>query len=43
MIKTYKFSVKSEGKRWYENIKIDLTEIMTVGVIWIHLAQDTDR
>jgi hypothetical protein len=39
---------RSEGKtplgrprrRWEDNIKMDLTEIVIVGVNWIRLAQD---
>jgi hypothetical protein len=42
---------KSEGKRalgrhrrrWEDNIKMDLWEIVFRGVGWIHLAQDRDR
>jgi hypothetical protein len=43
--------VKPEGKtplgrarrRWEDGIKMDLREIGSGGVEWIHLAQDRDR
>jgi hypothetical protein len=47
----YKILVgKPEGKRplgrhrrrWKDNIKLDLMEILLEGVEWIHLAQDRD-
>jgi hypothetical protein len=31
------------GRRWEDNIKMDLREIGFGDVDWIHLAQDTDR
>jgi hypothetical protein len=30
-------------RRWYDGIKMDLTEIGWGGVEWIHLAQDRDQ
>jgi hypothetical protein len=30
-------------RRWEDNIKIDLKEIVLEGVHWIHLLQDRDR
>jgi hypothetical protein len=43
--------VKPEGKRqlgrprhiWKGNSKMDVTEIVCVGLDWIHLAQDRDQ
>jgi hypothetical protein len=42
---------KPEGKRplgrprcrWEDNIKMDLQEVVYVGMDWIELAQDVDR
>jgi hypothetical protein len=31
------------GRRWEDNIKMDLMEIWFGDVGWIHLAQDRDR
>jgi hypothetical protein len=31
------------GRRWKDNMKIDLKEIIWEGVDWIHLAQDMDE
>jgi hypothetical protein len=31
------------GRRWEDNIKMDLREIEFGDVDWIHLAQDRDR
>jgi hypothetical protein len=31
------------GRRWEDNVKMDLREIGFAGVDWIHLDQDRDR
>jgi hypothetical protein len=36
-------SLGRPGRRWEDNIKIDLREIWFGDVDWIHLAQDGDR
>jgi hypothetical protein len=33
----------SPGRRWEDNIRIDIREIEWEGVDWIHLAQDRDQ
>jgi hypothetical protein len=30
-------------RRWEDNVRMDLSEIMWEGLDWIHLAQDTDQ
>jgi hypothetical protein len=30
-------------RRWEDNIRMDLREIVWVGVAWIHMAQDRDK
>jgi hypothetical protein len=30
-------------RRWEDNIKIDLTEIVLEGLEWIHVVQDRDQ
>jgi hypothetical protein len=30
-------------RRWEDNIRMDLREIVSEGVDWIHLAQDRDK
>jgi len=31
------------GRRWEDNIKMDLQEVGCVAIDWIELAQDTNR
>jgi hypothetical protein len=31
------------GRRWEDNIEIDLKEIRWGGINWIHVAQDRDQ
>jgi hypothetical protein len=31
------------GRRWEDNIKVDIKEVVWGGVDWIDLAQDKDR
>jgi hypothetical protein len=38
-----KRSLGRRGRRWENNIKMDLREIELVGADWIHLAQDRDQ
>jgi hypothetical protein len=38
-----KRSLRKPGRRWEENIKIDLKEIVFEDVDWINLAQDRDH
>jgi hypothetical protein len=30
-------------RRWEDNIKIELSEIVWEGVVWVYLAQDRDQ
>jgi hypothetical protein len=38
-----KMSVGRPGRRWEDNIKMDLKEIGWGGMDWINLAQDRDQ
>jgi len=38
-----KISLGRTRRRWEENIRMDLSEIVWVGVNWIHLTQDRDQ
>jgi hypothetical protein len=35
--------VRRHGRRWEDNIRMDLREIRCEGVYWIHLAQERDQ
>jgi hypothetical protein len=35
--------VEDTGRRWQDNIKMDLQEVGWRGMVWIDLAEDRDR
>jgi hypothetical protein len=43
VIRTFNFHSLISGRRWVDNIKMDLREIGSDGVDWIDMAQDRDH
>jgi hypothetical protein len=39
----WKRPLERSNRRWEENIRMDIREVLREGVDWIHLAQDMDQ